>query len=92
MSGSGISPIAEYWLQAQWQCLGEIRLIVDGTKIGFWTSATHGKSAYRKRAIPIAWTWVSHVRGHSTAHKQLALLNYVKTLYLVVQPFSSRRL
>jgi hypothetical protein len=36
--------------------------------------------AYRKRAIPIAWTWVKHVRGHSTAHKQLALLNYVRTL------------
>jgi hypothetical protein len=23
------------WLQAQWVCLGEIRLIVDGTKVGF---------------------------------------------------------
>jgi hypothetical protein len=28
-------PIAQKWLQAQWQCLGEIRLIVDGTKVGF---------------------------------------------------------
>jgi hypothetical protein len=31
-------------------------------------------------AIPIAWTWVKHVRGHSSAYKQLALLNYVRTL------------
>jgi len=73
-------PIAEYWLQAQWQCLGEIRLIVDGTKVGFGHQLLMVSLAYRKRAIPIAWTWVSHVRGHSTAHKQLALLNYVKTL------------
>jgi hypothetical protein len=36
--------------------------------------------AYRNRAIPIAWTWVKHVRGHSTAFKQLALLNYVRML------------
>jgi hypothetical protein len=37
--------------------------------------------AYRKRSIPIAWTWVKHVRGHSTASKQLALLSYVRTLF-----------
>ena len=73
-------PIAEYWLQAQWQCLGEIRLIVDGTKVGFGHQLLMVSLAYRKRAIPIAWTWVKHVRGHSTAHKQLALLNYVNTL------------
>jgi hypothetical protein len=73
-------PIAEYWLQVQWQCLGEIRLIVDGTKIGFGHQLLMVSLAYRKRAIPIAWIWVSHVRGHSTAHKQLALLNYVRTL------------
>jgi hypothetical protein len=36
--------------------------------------------AYRKRAIPIAWTWIKHVRGHSTGNKQIALLAYVKTL------------
>jgi hypothetical protein len=36
--------------------------------------------AYRKRAIPIAWTWIKHVRGHSSAIKQLALLNYVRKL------------
>ncbi len=36
--------------------------------------------AYRKRAIPIAWTWIKYVRGHSTGSKQIALLAYVKTL------------
>ena len=73
-------PIAQQWLQAQWQCLGEIRLIVDGTKVGFGHQLLMVSLAYRKRAIPVAWTWVKHVRGHSSAHKQLALLNYVRTL------------
>ena len=73
-------PIAQQWLQAQWQCLKEIRLIVDGTKIGFGHQLLMVSLAYRKRAIPIAWTWVKHVRGHSSAYKQLTLLNYVRTL------------
>jgi hypothetical protein len=73
-------PIAQQWLQAQWHCLGEIRLIVDGTKIGSGHQLLMISLAYRKRSIPIAWTWVKHVRGHSSAFKQLALLSYVKTL------------
>jgi hypothetical protein len=73
-------PIAHQWLQAQWNCLGEIRLIVDGTKVGFGHQLLMVSLAYRKRSIPIAWTWVKHVRGHSSALKQLALLNYVRTL------------
>jgi Transposase DDE domain len=73
-------PIARQWLQAQFHSLGEIRLIVDGTKIGFGHHLLIVCLAYRKRAIPIAWTWVKHVRGHSTAGKQLALLAYVRQL------------
>jgi hypothetical protein len=73
-------PIAQKWLQAQWRCLGEIRLIVDGTRIGFGHTLLMVSLAYRKRAIPIAWTWVKQVRGHTKAYKQLALLNYVRTL------------
>lgn len=73
-------PIAGQWLEAQFRTLGEIRLIVDGTKIGFGHQLLIVCLAYRKRAIPIAWTWVKHVRGHSTASKQLALLAYVRKL------------
>lgn len=36
--------------------------------------------AYRRRAIPFAWTWVKHRRGHSKVHKQKALLSYVHQL------------
>lgn len=74
------APIARQWLAAQFQHLGEIRLIVDGTKIGFGHQLLIVCLAYRKRAIPIAWTWVKCVKGHSSALKQLALLAYVRSL------------
>ncbi len=73
-------PIARQWLETQWCFVREIRLIVDGTKVGFGHQLLMVSLAYRSRAIPIAWTWVKHVRGHSSAFKQLALLNYVRTL------------
>jgi hypothetical protein len=73
-------PIARGWLETQLRNLGEIRLIVDGTKVGFGHQLLIVCLAYRKRAIPIAWTWVKHVRGHSSAYKHLALLAYVRTL------------
>jgi hypothetical protein len=73
-------PLARQWLKAQTNWIGEVRLILDGTKIGFGHQLLMVAIAYRKRCIPIAWTWVKHVRGHSTATKQLALLAYVKTL------------
>jgi hypothetical protein len=73
-------PIARQWLTAQFRNQGEIRLIVDGTKIGYGHQLLIVCLAYRRRAIPIAWTWVRHVKGHSSAHKQLALLAYVHRL------------
>jgi hypothetical protein len=73
-------PVARRWLEAQFDHGGEIRLIVDGTKIGSRHQLLMVGLAYRKRAIPIAWTWVKHVKGHSTARKHLALLSYVRKL------------
>jgi hypothetical protein len=74
------APIARQWLAAPYHHLGEVRRIVDGTKIGFGHQWLIVCLAYRQRAIPITWTWVKHTRGHSTAHKQLALLAYVRRL------------
>jgi hypothetical protein len=73
-------PIARQWLEAQFRCRGEIHLIVDGTKVGCGHQLLMVALAYRKRAIPIAWTWVRKARGHSGAGKQLALLAYVRKL------------
>jgi len=73
-------PIARQWLVAQARSLQQIRLIVDGTKIGFGHQLLIISLAYRKRAIPIAWTWVPYVKGHSPVRQQLALLAYVRSL------------
>jgi Transposase DDE domain len=73
-------PIAKQWIEAQWQHLKEIRLIVDGTKVGFGHQLLMVSLAYRRRSIPIAWDWVKYVRGHSSAKKHIELLRYVKTL------------
>jgi len=60
--------------------VGEIRLIADGTKVGFGHQLLMIAIAFRKRAIPIAWTWACTSRGHSSARKQWALLAYVRRL------------
>lgn len=73
-------PIAKAWLQAQYERVGEIRLIVDGTKIGFAHQLLMVSLAYRRRAVPIAWTWVKHVRGHSSGKQQICLLKHVGSL------------
>jgi hypothetical protein len=71
---------AKAWLVTQAQQVSEIRLIVDGTKIGFGYQLLMVSLAYRRRAVPIAWSWVRHVRGHSSAAKQIILLKYVRSL------------
>ena len=58
----------------------EIRLVVDGTKVGFGHQLLMVAICYRRRAIPLAWTWIRHKRGHSSAPKQLALLAYIQAL------------
>ena len=73
-------PIAKEWLQSQWERVGEIRLIMDGTKVGFGHQLLMVSLAYRHRAVPIAWAWVKYVRGHSSAKQQVSLLRYVGTL------------
>jgi len=58
----------------------EIRLIVDGSKVGCGHQLLLVAIAFRSRSIPLAWTWVKGSRGHSTSHKQMALLAYVHGL------------
>ncbi len=73
-------PVAKAWLESQFERVGEIRLIVDSTKVGFAHQLLMVSLAYRRRAVPIAWIWVKHVRGHSSGEQQIRLLKYVGTL------------
>jgi hypothetical protein len=58
----------------------KVRLIVDSSKVGFGHQLLLVTIAYRRRAIPLAWTWVKSSRGHSSSWKQKALLCYVHSL------------
>jgi hypothetical protein len=73
-------PIARALLQSVTETVGEIRLLADGTKVGFGHQLLIIAVAFRRRALPIAWTWVKATKGHSSATKQLALLGYVHRL------------
>ena len=77
---SWYKPIAKVWLQSQFERVGEVRLIVDATKVGFGHQLLMVSLAYRCRAVPIAWSWVKYVRGHSSGKQQICLLRYVGTL------------
>ena len=58
----------------------EVRLVVDGSKVGFGHQLLMVSLCYRRRSLPLAWTWVKGARGHSSAYRQLALLAYVHSL------------
>ena len=73
-------PIARDMVQSMANTVGEIRLIADGTKVGFGHQLLMVAIAFRRRSIPLAWTWVRKSRGHSSAAKQGALLAYVRRL------------
>lgn len=72
-------PMAAALLQAV-SAQGPVRLIVDGSKVSAQHQLLIVTLAYRKRALPIAWTWVPRRRGHSCANVQLALLRHVHAL------------
>ncbi len=73
-------PIVQQLLAVIAQTVGEIRLIADGTKVGAGHQLLIIAVAFRRRALPIAWTWVRSSRGHSSAYKQLALLARVQAI------------
>jgi len=74
------APIAKILLQDLARTLGEIRLIADGSRVAFGHQLLLISVAYRRRAVPLAWTWIPCARGHSSAWRQLALLAYVYRL------------
>jgi hypothetical protein len=59
---------------------GCIRLIIDASKVSGSHRLLMVSLAYRRRSLPIAWTWVRSSRGHSTTAKQVKLLAYVQGL------------
>lgn len=77
---SSYEPVARALIADLATTLGEIRLIADGTVVSSHHQLLLISVGYRRRAIPLAWTWISSAKGHSSAWKQRALLAYVHQL------------
>jgi hypothetical protein len=77
---SWYEPVAQKLLMTAFKHGQPIRLVWDGTKVGNGHQLLMVALAYRRRTLPIAWTWVKGKRGHSSAKKQCALLEYVHGL------------
>lgn len=73
-------PLARALLEDLARTVGEIRLIADATQVSWHHQLLLISVAYRRRAIPLAWTWIPRAKGHSSAWKQRALLSDVQGL------------
>jgi hypothetical protein len=73
-------PVATGLLQAAACAGGPLRLLIDSSQVGHGHQLLMVSLAYRRRALPLAWTWLRCHRGHSNGHKQCALLAYVQRL------------
>jgi hypothetical protein len=72
-------PIAGWLIQAA-SVAGAIGLVMDSTKVSAHHRLVLVGIAYRRRVVPLAWTWVRSSRGHSRTSLQIALLSYVRSL------------
>ena len=72
-------PIAGWLIQAA-SVAGEIGWCMDSTKVSAHHRLVLVGVAYRRRVVPLAWTWVRSSRGHSRTSLQIALLSYVRSL------------
>lgn len=73
-------PIVRDLLASAAATVGEIRLIADASQVGFQHQLLVISLAYRRRALPLVWTWLPTPKGHSSARTQLALLGYLYRL------------
>jgi hypothetical protein len=76
---SWYAPVASWLIQAA-SVAGEIGLVLDSTKVSAHHRLVLVGIAYRRRVIPVAWSWVRSHRGHSATSLQIALLSYVRSL------------
>jgi hypothetical protein len=72
-------PFAEMLLRSAANA-GAIHLIIDTSKVAFGFRLVVVSLAYRRRSLPIAWTWLLGSRGHSSTRVQVKLLAHVQRL------------
>src|SRR5258708_27720664 len=70
-------PIAQELLKRA-AASGKVRLVIDSSKIGFGYQFMVVTLCYRRRTLPLVWTWIPYKKGHSQTSTQIALLREVK--------------
>ncbi len=60
--------------------LQTLTLIVDASKVGAGQQLVIVALAYKKRALPLAWTWVAYAKGAIATEVQVALFKRVQGL------------
>ena len=60
---------------------GQVHLIIDATKVAFGFRLVMLSVAYHRRSLPLAWTWLSGVKGHSTSQLQVTLLKSIQAWF-----------
>jgi hypothetical protein len=79
-------PLARQWLLVAARTQGQVRLIVDGSRVGPASQLIMVSLAFRRRSLPLAWRWVKGYKGHSSAAVQLKLLTHVRSLLPLETP------
>lgn len=57
-----------------------LTLIVDATRVSARRQLVLVALAYHRRALPLAWSWVPHIKGHIRSELPVALLRRVQAL------------
>ncbi len=73
-------PVARRLLEQAAKSGLPLRLIIDGSQVGNGHQLLMVALAFRRRALPLIWTWRKGTRGHSSARHQIALLRLLKPL------------
>lgn len=73
-------PVARRLLEQAAQSGQPLRLILDGSRVGNGHQLLMVALGFRRRALPLIWTWRKGTRGHSSARHQIALLRMLKPL------------
>ncbi len=71
-------PVARQLLAQAAAAQGEVHLLVDTISVHARVQVIVVSLAFRRRALPLAWTWVRHKKGHSSRVQQRALLARVR--------------
>ena len=68
------------WLLRSAASGGQLNLIIDGSKVTSSHQLLCVSVAWRRRALPIVWTWLPYPRGHSRTDQQIELLETLRAM------------